>query len=111
MNFFKTDQKTPFSSAVLPSRLPVSVPGKPSIAGRVARDAVGQDTAPAFSILTRQVTGNVLGDALVGGVIGLAFGPKDSKVLATGIGAAATGLAGVVGLLGTTGYLVWANRK
>ena len=47
-------------------------------------------------------TGSPLTDALVGGIVGYLVAPRsERKAFAVG-GAVATGLAGVIGLLGTT---------
>lgn len=62
----------------------------------------------ALGILS-QSTGSVLVDAAIGGAVGYFFAPQASRNRFAVGGAIATGLGGVLGLVGTVGFIVASN--
>lgn len=54
-------------------------------------------------------SGSILIDASVGGAVGFFLAPKSKKLGYVALGAASTGLAGVLGLVGFLGYVYLAK--
>lgn len=98
----------PFHASSLPvmdvSRVAKTITKRPNQVARVGQDSVDTNAQA-------EMAATIAAYAVVGGVIGYAFSPEDSKLPATAVGALATGAFGLLGLLGTTGYLWWLNSQ
>jgi predicted cation transporter len=73
------------------------------------KEALATTESLALGILS-QSTGSVLIDAAIGGTTGFLLAPRDKKNRYAVAGAVATGLGGVLGLVGTIAF-IWATNS
>lgn len=66
-----------------------------------------QNGTTLMGIVSWSPTGSILGDGLLGGVFGAAIAPRNDWQRPAAVGATATALAGVTGLVLTAVYIAW----